>query len=81
MGNLLPKFDLDASLDRAFALIRERTALDPASDAALELAMTIARRDAAATRMANVPAFGMAWRAASRKVAECDAALAEHGPA
>lgn len=75
---LLPKFDFDASLDRALKIVMQHTEMKT-EDAAMELALVITRRDAAVVRMAHAKPFDEKWEAASLKIAQCDALLAPHG--
>lgn len=75
---LKPKFDLDASLDRAIPIVLERTSLKTEAEA-LPVALVIARRAAAVVRMAHAKPWSTEWHQASRRVAECDAELAPWG--
>lgn len=74
----LPKFDFDASLDRALQVVMALTPFKT-EETALELALVITRRDAAVVRMAHAQPFDAKWNEASLKIAECDAILAPHG--
>lgn len=75
---LKPKFDFDASLDRALQLVMDRTD-HRTEEAAMDLAIVITRRDANVVRMANVPFWSPEWHLASERIAKCDEQLAAAG--
>lgn len=78
MSSILPKFDFDASLDRALKIVMANTSLKTEEDA-MTLALVIVRRDSAVVRMAHCKPFDAGWEKASRRILECDVQLAPHG--
>lgn len=77
---MLPKFDFDASLDRALKSVMQHTEFKT-EEAAMELALVITRRDAAVVCKAHCKPFDEGWKKASLEIAQCDALLAPHMPA